>query len=112
MIHQRIIKPGRQVGGARARRRDTDAETSGKLGIGGRHEGCHLLVTGLNEPDLAVRTVKRAKHAINAITGIAENVADAPLLQTLNQEIADCLGHGTSRSPMEFNDSPCWPGEA
>src|ERR1700748_2769012 len=51
----------------------------------------------LHEPDLAVGPVQRAEHAVDAVAGVAEDVAHAPLMQALHDEVADGLGHGTAR---------------
>ena len=68
-------------------------ELAGELGIGGRHEGRHFLMPGLDELDLALGAVERAEHAVDAVAGIAEDVPDAPVVETLDEKIADGLGH-------------------
>ena len=47
---------------------------------------------GLDELDLSLGAIECAKHAINAVAGIAENVADTPVVQTLDEEIAVRFG--------------------
>jgi hypothetical protein len=51
----------------------------------------------LNEADLAMRPVKRTEHPVDAVAGIAKDMTDAPLLQTLHEEITDRLCHGTAQ---------------
>jgi len=50
----------------------------------------------LNEPDPVMCPVERAEDTVDAVTGVPEDVANTPLLQALNEEVADCLGHGTA----------------
>src|SRR5262249_35458383 len=58
------------------------------------HERSHFLVTGLDEFDLAVGAIERAKHAVDAVTRITEHFFDAPRVEPLNKKIANGLGHG------------------
>lgn len=83
--------------GAGAGSRNTDPETAREFGLARGHEGSHLLVSRLDEPDLAVSAVERAEDAVNAVAGIAEEMMHALLMQTLHNEIADGQGHGTAR---------------
>jgi hypothetical protein len=62
--------------------------------VGRRHERSHFLVSGLDKLDLSVGAIEGAKHAVNAVARIAEEVADAPIMQTLNEKIAYGLRHG------------------
>jgi hypothetical protein len=50
----------------------------------------------LNKPDPVMRPVERAEDPVDAVTGVSEYVANIPLLQALNEKVADCLGHGTA----------------
>src|SRR6201986_1286101 len=56
----------------------------------------------LHEPDLAVGPVQRAKHAVDAVAGVAKDVAHAPLMQALHDEVTDGLGHGTARCKKSY----------
>ena len=47
----------------------------------------------LNELDLAVGTVERAEHAVDAVAGISEHLPHAPRVQALDHEITDGLRH-------------------
>src|SRR5712675_2291804 len=82
------------MGGARARSRDADTQAPGKLGISRCHKRSHLFVPGLDELDFFVGAIEGAKHAVDAVAGIAEEVANAPLMQTLDKKITYSLGHG------------------
>jgi hypothetical protein len=62
------------VCGARAKSRNAYPETAREFGVGRGHEGSHLLVSRLNEPDLAVSAIERAEDAVNAVAGIAEEM--------------------------------------
>jgi hypothetical protein len=78
---------------------DANAELPRELGIGRRHERGHLLVTGLDEFDLAIGAIEGAEHTIDAVAGIAEHFFYAPCMEPLDKEIANCLGHDqTSRN--------------
>jgi hypothetical protein len=63
------------------------------FGIGGGHECRHLFVARLDEIDLAAGAIERAEHAVDAIARVAEEVSYTPILQALDQEIANGLGH-------------------
>jgi hypothetical protein len=45
----------------------------------------------LNECNLAVGPLQRSEHAVNAVTGIAENFFDALSMESLDEEIANRL---------------------
>jgi hypothetical protein len=99
MVKPGVIKPGNQMRSPWTGRRDANTKLAGELGVRRSHESCHLFVTGLNELDLALGTLQRTEHAVNAVAGIAKYPADAPLEQPLNDEIADSLRHdGTPRA--------------
>ena len=53
-------------------------------------------MAGLDELDFSFSAIEGAKHAVDAIAGIAEYVADAPVVETLNQKITYSLGHSTN----------------
>jgi hypothetical protein len=50
-------------------------------------------VAGLDKLDFPFGAVKGAKHTVNAVAGIAEDVADTPFMETLDEKIAYGLGH-------------------
>src|SRR5258707_15210902 len=82
------------MGGARARSRDANAQPTGKLGISRCHKRSHLLVPGLNELDFSIGAIEGAKHAVDAVAGITEDVAYIPVVKTLDEKITKGLGHG------------------
>ena len=45
----------------------------------------------LDEFDLAVGALQRAKHAVDAVAGIAEDFSHAPGMEPLDQEITNGL---------------------
>ena len=51
---------------------------------------------GLDELDLALGAVEGAEYAVDAVAGIAEDVAHAPVMQTLDEKIAYRLGIGSA----------------
>ena len=84
---------------ARTGGREADAELARELGVGARHEGRHLLVARLDELDLAVRPIQRLDDAVDAVAGVAEDLAHAPRVKALDDEIPNSLGHaGFSRA--------------
>src|SRR5882757_7402951 len=96
MVQTRGIEPRHQVCRSWTRRGHADTQLSCELGVGAGHEGGHLLMPGLDEFDLLARAVQRAKDAVYAVSGIAENEPDTPLMEPLDEEITDCLCHGRS----------------
>jgi hypothetical protein len=96
VVHQSVIEARDQMRRAGAGRRNTDTKTSGEFGIGGCHESRHFFMARLNEFDPVMRPVERAEDTVDAVTRVSEDVANIPLLQALNEEVADCLGHGNS----------------
>ena len=103
VIEPRVVKPGDEMRRARPRGGDADAELAGELGMRRGHEGGHLLVPDLDELDLAFGALQRAEHAVDAVAGIAVDPSHAPLMKTLDKEVADGLGHGFPSLPREFD---------
>ena len=93
VVEPRVVQAGDEMRGARAGGRHADAEIAGELGVGARHEGGHLLVSRLDELDLAVGAVERLDHPVDAVAGVAEDRAHAPGVQALDDEVSDGLGH-------------------
>ena len=59
------------------------------------HEAGHLLMSHLNEFDVALGSRKRTDQPANSVTRIAECTAYAPGLQPLPDEVSDRLRHRT-----------------
>src|SRR5262249_61693256 len=89
--------------GAGPRRGDADAEFARELGIGRRHESSHFLVTGLDEFDLAIGAIERAKHAVDAVPRITEHFFDAPRMEPLDKKIANGLGNAEKPRRNSFD---------
>ena len=49
---------------------------------------------GLNELDFSIGAIEGAKHAVDAIAGITEDVAYIPVVKTPDEKITYSLGHG------------------
>ena len=79
VVEPRVVKSRDQMRGARSRGGDADAELAGELGVGRGHERRHFLMAGLDELDLALGALQRAEHAVDAVAGVAEDPAHAPL---------------------------------
>ncbi len=93
VIEPGVVEPGDQVRSARSRGGEADAQLAGEFGVGARHEGGHLLVANLDELDLAVRPVERLDHPVDAVSGVAEDLAHAPGVQAFDDEISNGLAH-------------------
>jgi hypothetical protein len=81
------------MGCARSRSRDAYPKLAGELGIGRGHEGGHLFVSGLDEFDGAIRALQGAEYAVDAVARIAKDLSDTPGVKSLNDKVADGLGH-------------------
>ena len=81
---------------------DADAELARKLRVGARHERRHLLVPGLHEANPGLRPVHGTEHAVDAVAGVTEDMADPPLMQTLDDEVGDGVGH-CGRLPVSLH---------
>ena len=88
VIHACVVKTGDQMRCAGPRRRNTDPQFASEFRVGARHERGHFLVTRLHEFNLAFCAIQRAEHAIDAVAGIAEHAAHAPLMQSFDDEVA------------------------
>src|ERR1700709_30581 len=73
---------------ARSAGRKTDPDLTGEFGVGHRHEGGHLLMTDLDELDLA-GSLQCADHAVDAVAGVSVDPPNSPGVQAFNDEIAD-----------------------
>src|SRR5436190_20857983 len=80
--------------GARARSSDANTQAPGKLGISRYHKRSHLLVPGLDKSDFSIGAIEGAKHAVDAVAGITEDMAYIPVVKTLDEKITYGLGHG------------------
>jgi hypothetical protein len=88
VIQLGIVQAGDEVGGARTAGRQTDAKSTGELGMGDGHERRHLLVADLNEFDL-VGPLQGPDYPVNAVTRIPVDSANSPFVQAFNDEITD-----------------------
>src|SRR5690606_10199209 len=93
MVHARIVETGQQVGRARTRGGDANAQPAGEFRICRSHEGSHLFMPGLDEADLSIGPVERTEYAVDAVSGIPIDAPHAPLVKPLDDEISDCRGH-------------------
>ena len=96
MVEPSVVKSGDQMCRARTGGGNADTQLVGKLRVGRGHERGHLLMPHLDEFDLALGPLQRAKHAVDAVARIAVDPPHAPLVKALDKEIADGLGHGIS----------------
>ena len=100
VIEARVVKPSDQVRGARSRRLNADAKFAGEFRVRRGHEGGHLLVPDLDKADLVfTEAIQRAQQAVDAVTWVAIDATDTPLIKPVPEEISDSLGHVLSPHP-------------
>jgi hypothetical protein len=78
VVEPRVIKAGDQMRGTGPGSRNADTQLAGEFGIGRSHEGRHFLMPRLNELDLALGALQRAKNAIDAVARVAEDFPHTP----------------------------------
>ncbi len=93
VIEPRVVEPGHEVRSTRPGSGDAYAELARELGISRSHERGHFLVSGLDELNLPPGTSERAKHPVDAITGVAEDRSYTPGVESLDEEITYRLRH-------------------
>ena len=49
---------------------------------------------GLDKLDFSIGAIERAKHAVDTVAGITEDLAYTPVVKTLDEKITYGLGHG------------------
>src|SRR5581483_4080278 len=57
------------------------------------HERGLLFMANLDEFDLIVEALQSADQTIDAVAGVTIDAPDTPFVETVNDEIADILGH-------------------
>src|SRR3954451_24496826 len=92
MFVLRVVKPVQQMDRAGSRRREAHASTASQLRVRARGEGRDLLVPALDELD-GVDLVEGAEDAVDAIPGIAVDLVDPPLVDSVQQMGSDGFGH-------------------
>jgi hypothetical protein len=48
----------------------------------------------LDEFYFSLSPVKRAKYTVDAVAGIAKDASNAPGIETIDEKVANCCGHG------------------
>src|SRR3546814_8012679 len=99
VVEPGVVQPSDQVRRARSGCRETDAEFAGELGMGGGHEGGHLLVPDLDELYVAAPAMQGAEKPADGVAGIAEDPLHAPGGQPFPAEVAAGTGDRQSTSP-------------
>jgi hypothetical protein len=96
MIHFGIIKPVQQMNCPGAGRGQADADLAGKFCVGASHEGGHFLMTRLDEfhaMGIFFRPFERADNSIDAISGVAKDSSDSPLMKPFDQKVRAGFAH-------------------
>ncbi len=83
VVQHGVIEAVEQVDRAGARRGHADPDLAGELGVAHRLEGGHLLVAGLDELRLGVGPAPRPEQPVDPVPGVAEDLIDAPFLESL-----------------------------
>jgi hypothetical protein len=92
-----VVEAVQKVNAAGAGGSQTDAESSGQLGVGAGHERGRFLMADLHETDGVLAHAKRLHDAVDAIAGQAEHHIDTPIDQGFHQSI--CRGSHDSTTP-------------
>src|SRR6185437_5617711 len=104
VVHPRVVQTIQQMDCARARRGQTDADFASELGVATGHEGGHFLMPHAH----VVKAIRGAPHrthdAVDAVTGVAKDPADAPVRETLEDEIADGVTHALLRAWLQMKE--------
>jgi hypothetical protein len=66
-------------------------------------------VPGLDECDFVARAIERPEYAVDAIAGVTKNPPNAPQVQALNNEIANCLAHLCAPGSSIARRRAAWP---
>ena len=100
MVELRVVEPVQQVDRARPRGRHADADLASELGVAAGHERCHLLMSGLHEPQLILVAPQGAEDAVDAVAGETVDRVHVPRDQSLTQVV--CCGLPRPLPPFEF----------
>src|SRR5690348_10541525 len=73
---------------------EANPQLAGEFGVRGCHKGGLLFVTDLDEIHFlgavfSLEAIDRRNDAVNTVSRVAENSPHAPLVQPLDQEVAD-----------------------
>ncbi len=91
--HRGVVETVEQVDRPRSRSGQAHPNLAGELGVAAGHERRHLLVTGLDEPQLLFMAAQRAEDAVDPVPREAIDRVDPPLDETLTQIVACGLSH-------------------
>src|SRR5215208_5666748 len=98
VVHFRVIETIEQMDGARTGRCQAYADLTAELRMPACHERAHLLMPSLYEPDAILRAFECAHESVDAITGVTVDSPHAPIVETLNNEVGNCLSHALAPS--------------
>src|SRR5690606_35527062 len=104
--HRLVVQLGdveavQEMDRARPRRRHAHADLARELRVRASHERRHLLVPDLDEVHPVAGRIQRAEEAVDAVTRVTVDPADPPVVQALDDVVADGVGHeGTLRWRM------------
>jgi len=96
MVHLGVKETIEQMHGARPAGGETDSYLASEFRVRARHERGHFFVADLNVIHLLSGASDCADDAVDAVAGESVNAPDAPLVQTLDQEVTDSYIHSLS----------------
>ena len=88
MVQLGVVQPVQQVDRPRPRGGHAHPDLAGELGVPARHERRHLLMAGLDEPQLVLVAAQRAEDPVDPVAGEAVDGVDPPLDQTLAKVVS------------------------
>ena len=93
MVELGVVEAVQEVDRPRAGGCHADADLVRELRVAARHERGHLLVARLDELGVGLRPVERAEEPVDPVARVAVDAVDAPLAETLEDEVGNELGH-------------------
>jgi hypothetical protein len=86
-VELRVVETVEKVNRARPRRRETNANSPGELGVAARHEGRGFLVTHLDVANAVLPLAQRLHDAVDAVAGEPEHDGDSPVEEAVHEDV-------------------------
>src|SRR5579872_1742140 len=91
-----VVEPVHKMQAARARRRQTDPQSAGELGIPAGHECRRLFMPHLHEANRVLPLAERLDDAVDSVARQTEDDLDSPLRQHVDQNVPAGACHDNS----------------
>jgi hypothetical protein len=88
-----VIETVQQMNRARPRRCETHTDLARKFRVRAGHKRGHFFVPDLDELDFPIEPSEGSHNSVDAVARIAENPADPPFLETLEEEVTHSPAH-------------------